>query len=172
MASNKKDTICNEKVFAELYDKYAKDLHDYLYYKYGYQSNINDKIQEAFIKLWKNCINVAHDKARAYLFKVSKNMMLNEFKHQKIVLKHRQIKPKSYTNEDPEFLLQEKEFLNRYEKALASLKEEQRVAFLLNKVEGKRHKEIAEMLGVTRRVVESRIYTAFKKIKEQVEGFK
>ncbi|MGB5428168.1 RNA polymerase sigma factor, partial [Eudoraea sp.] len=49
---------------------------------------------------------------------------------------------------------------------------EQRVAFMLNKVEGKKHEEIAEMLGITRKVVEYRIYTAFNILKKDLEGFK
>ncbi|MCF6347531.1 MAG: RNA polymerase sigma factor [Flavobacteriaceae bacterium] len=166
------DTICEEKIFSVIYNDYSKDVHNYLYYKFGNQPDINDKIQDAFIKLWDNCKDIAPNKARAFLFKVAKNMMLNEFKHQKVVLKYQEIKPKNYTNETPEFLLEEEQFSKKYQKALNNLTEEQRIAFLLNKVEGKRHKEIAEMLGVTSRVVEGRIYTAFKKIKEQVEGFK
>ena len=63
---------------------------------------------------------------------------------------------------------------NRYEnyrKSLSKLSEDQRVAFLLNKAEGKKHSEIAELLGVTKKVVEYRIYTAFKILKDELEGF-
>lgn len=164
--------VCDEKVFSTLYNQYSKDLHDYLYYKFGSQLDINDKVQDAFIKLWNNCKDVLPSKARAYLFKVAKNMMLNEFKHRKVVLKYQEINHKTYSNETPQFLLEEEQFFKNYQKALSSLSEEQRIAFLLNKVEGKRFKEIAEILNVTTRVVEYRIYTAFKLIKEKVEGFK
>jgi len=171
MQKENKGTVCDETIFSTIYNRYSKDLHDYLYYKFGNQPNINDKVQDAFIKLWNNCKDVVPDKARAFLFKVGKNMMLNEYKHQKVVLKYQEVKPKNYTNETPEFLLEEEQFYKKYQKALSSLTEEQRVAFLLNKVEGKRHKEIAKILNITTRVVEYRIYTAFKIIKEQVEGF-
>ncbi|HHC80545.1 MAG TPA: sigma-70 family RNA polymerase sigma factor [Flavobacteriia bacterium] len=167
-----KHTVCDEKVFSSIYKQYAKDLHDYLYYKFGSQMDINDKVQDAFMKLWDNCKDIVPEKARAFLFTVGKNMMLNKFKHQKVILKFQEIKPKDYTNETPEFLLEEEQFYQKYQKALNSLNEEQRVAFLLNKVEGKRHKEIAEILNITSRVVEYRIYSAFKIIKEQVKGFK
>ncbi len=52
---------------------------------------------------------------------------------------------------------------------MEELTEEQRVTFLLNRIEGKKHKEIAEMLGISQKAVEKRIYTAFKIIKEKVE---
>ena len=55
--------------------------------------------------------------------------------------------------------------------SLSKLSEDQRVSFLLNKAEGKKHSEIAELLGVTKKVVEYRIYTAFKILKDELEGF-
>jgi len=166
------DSVCNEKVFSTIYDEYAKDLHDYLYYKYGNQIDINDKVQEAFIKLWEKCKEVIPEKAKGFLFMVAKNMVLNEIKHQKIVLKYQKLKPKDYTNETPEFLMEKEQFLQKFQRALSKLTEEQRIVFLLNKVEGKKHQEIADMLNITKKVVEYRIYTAFKIIKSEIKEFK
>lgn len=165
------EDICQEQVFAGIYNKYLKDLSNFLYYRYGENLNPTDKAQEAFIKLWENCKKVTQQTAKAFLFKTATNMMLNEAKHQKVVLKYQQAHGKNYTNESPEFLMREEEFLKQYQKALGSLSEEQRVAFMLNKAEGKKHSEIAEMLGITQKVVEYRIYSAFKKLKEQLGDF-
>jgi len=172
ISNNELENTCEESVFSAIYEKYSTDLYQYLYYKFGNQVDINDKIQEAFIKLWDNCKKVAPGKARAFLFRVGKNMMLNEIKHQKIVLKYQQIKPKDYTNETPEFLLEEEQFLQKYQLALSKLTEEQRLAFLLNKVKGKKPVEIAEMLGVTRRTIENRIFVAFKKLRKEIKELK
>ncbi|MEW7292673.1 RNA polymerase sigma factor [Aquimarina sp. 2304DJ70-9] len=165
------ENVCEEEMFSKLYTKYSKDLYNYLYYTYGESLGPNDKMQDAFIKLLDNCKKVTPSKAKGFLFSVAKNMMLNEIKHQKVVLKHREIKPKEYTNESPEFIIEQKQFLQKYQNALAKLTEDQRVAFLLNKVEGKKHAEIAEMLGVTKKAVENRIYTAYRKLKSEIEGF-
>ncbi len=166
------ENVCEEKIFSMIYCKYSKDIYNFLYYKYGETVEPNDKMQDAFIKLLSHCKEVTPDKAKGFLFKVAKNMMLNAIKHKKVVLKHREIKPKDYTNESPEFILEEQQFLKRYQKALSKLTEDQRTAFLLNKVEGKKHAEIAEMLGITRKAAENRIYTAYNKLKNELEGFK
>ena len=166
------EDICDKQVFSGIYNKYSKELHDYLYYKYGDKLGPNDKTQEAFIKLWEHCKKVTLSSARAFLYKVANNMMLNEIKHQKVVLRYQQHKPSEHTEEDPEFIMRKDEYLKQYQAALAKLTEEQRVAFLLNKVEGKKHEEIATMLGVTRKVVEYRIYSAFNVLKNNLEGFK
>lgn len=162
--------VCDEQLFSKLYEQHSKDLHDFIYYKYGEQFDPEDKVHEAFIKLWKNCKRVAPEKARSFLFTVINNITLNDIKHKKVVLKHQQSKPKQHTNESPQFIMEEKEYLQKYQAALAKLSEGQRVAFLLNRVEGKRHKEIAEMLNISRKAVEKRIYTALEKLREEIEG--
>jgi RNA polymerase sigma factor (sigma-70 family) len=161
--------ICDKIRFSKLYEKYAQSLSNILFYKYGELLNPSDKVQEAFIKLWENCAKIKPETAKSYLYTTANNMMLNEVKHQKVVLKYRLIKPKDYTNESPEFILRKKEFLKRFESVLSQLKEEERVAFLLNKVDGKTHKEVAEILGITKKVVEHRIYAALNKLKEELE---
>ena len=166
------ENICKESVFEFVYNTYSKDLHDFLYYKYGAQFNPNDKAQDAFMKLWDKCNDVTLSKAKSFLFTVANNMVLNDIKHKKVVLNFRKIKPKDYTNESPEFIMEETEYLEAYKRVLSKLTEEQRVAFLLNKVEGKKHSEIAEFLGVTKKVVEYRIYTAFSILQKELVGFK
>jgi RNA polymerase sigma-70 factor (ECF subfamily) len=164
--------ICNKKVFAKIYDLHAESLQRFLYYKFGTELQPGDKAQDAFIKLWERCADILPSKAKSFLYTTANNMMLNAAKHRKVVLQYQKVKPKDYTNETPEFLLRKEEFLVRYQEALSQLTEEQRTAFLLSKVEGKKQQEIAEMLGVTKKVVEYRIYSAFKVLKETLVEIK
>ncbi len=170
MSKQLHDNICNEALFSKLFTKYAKDLHNFLYYKFGDHFNPKDKVQEAFIKLWENCVKVSPDKAKSYLYTVANNLMLNEAAHQKVVLKFQQHKPKEHTNESPEFIMQENEYMQKLQNAIANLTEAERVAFLLNRVEGKRHKEIAELLDIGTKAVEKRIYSALKKLRKEIDG--
>ena len=77
--------VCDEHIFSNLYEKYGKDLHDFIYYKYGEQFNPSDKTQEAFIKLWQNCKTVSIESAKSFLFTVINNLTLNDIKHKKVV---------------------------------------------------------------------------------------
>ena len=164
------ENICNETIFSTLFNKYARDLHNFLYYKFGEQFNPKDKVQEAFIKLWENCGKVTPDKAKSYVFTIGNNLMLNEAAHQKVVLKYQKLKPKEYTNESPEFLMEENEYLEKLQNAISKLSEAERVAFLLNRIEGKKHKEIAEILNIGTKAVEKRIYNALKKLRKEIDG--
>ena len=95
--------------------------------------------------------------------------MLNEAAHQKVVLKHQQTKPKMSTNESPEFLMQQAEYNDKLQKALSNLTEAQREAFVMNRVEGKRFKEIAELLDISTKAVEKRIYGALEKLRQDIK---
>ena len=165
-----RDNICEEHMFSAMFNKYAKDLHNFLYYKFGERLNPQDKVQEAFIKLWENCAKVSPLKAKSYVFTIGNNLMLNEAAHQKVVLKHQQHIPKTSTNENPQFIMEENEYLQKLERAISNLSEAQRSAFLMNRIEGKKHKEIAALLDISTKAVEKRIYGALKKLREEIEG--
>ena len=163
------NNVCKEEVFSELFTSFSKDLHDFLYYKYGDGNNPQDIVQMAFEKLWSNCKNVSPGKAKSFLFSVANNAMLNSLSRKKTVLNYSMEKPRDYTHETPEFLLEEKEYHERLKAALEGLSEEQRVTFMLNRVEGKKHQEIANMLGISRKAVEKRIYTALNILRGKVD---
>lgn len=163
--------VCDETLYANIYNKHAKNLHDFLYYRYGNNLNPGDKAQDAFVKLWEKCKDVSAEKAKSFLYTVANNMMLNEVKHRKVVLEYQRLAPGGTNNENPEFLMEQDQYHKKYQQALANLSEEQRTAFMLSKVEKKKHKEIAELLGVTQKVVEYRIYSAFDQLKNELENF-
>lgn len=167
MSGNEKN-VCEEGLFNKLFKIHSKDLYQFLYYKYGAENNPRDIVQEAFIKLWDNCHKVLPEKARSFLFTVANNQMLNDLSKKKTAIKYHLEKPKEYTFESPAFIMEENEYLVRLQRAIDDLTEEQRVTFLLNRIEGKKHKEIAEMLGISQKAVEKRIYTALNIIIEKV----
>ncbi len=163
------NNVCEKNIFVSLFNKHAKNLNDFLHFKYGDYLSPKDLVQESFIKLWENCKMIPPDKAKSFLFTTANNMMLNAIKHEKVVSKFKEGKPKSYTNENPEFLMEENEYKKKVEIALSNLTEAQRVAFLMNRIEGKRFKEIAELLGISTKAVEKRVYGALKNLKKTID---
>ncbi|WP_075340922.1 RNA polymerase sigma factor [Tenacibaculum agarivorans] len=170
MSKNIHKDICNETLFSSFFNKHSKDLYNFLYYKFGDKLNPEDKMQEAFLKIWQNCHKITLDKAKSFLYTTANNLMLNQVKHEKVKLKYASAPQKEHTNESPQFLMEEDEYMEKIQNALANLTEAQRVAFLLNRVEGKRFKEIAEILNISVKAVEKRIYGALKKLREDIEG--
>ncbi len=168
MVEENTENVCQDHVFQKIFETTSKDLYRFLYYKYGADNNPGDLVQDAFLKLWNNCKNVIPEKARSFLFTVANNQMLNELAKRKTALTYTLEKHKHYTHESPEFILEENEYMVRLQQAIESLTPEQRAAFLLNRIEGKKHQEIAEILGISRKAVEKRIYTALTLLREKV----
>lgn len=164
----KTDNVCNPKVFEEVFKKNAETLRNFMYYKCGSMDLAEDFVQESFIKLWDNCSKVIEEKAKSFLFTVANNLFLNNVAHQKVVLKHQKVANPNITNESPEFILEEKEFLVKLETAIQDLPEKQREVFLLNRIDKKKYKEIAEILGISTKAVEKRMSLALKALREKI----
>lgn len=173
MESPNNNGICNENVFSAFFGKNVKSLRNYLYFKYGNEEQANDITQDAFIRLWENCADVPPEKAKSFLYTVANNATLNQIAHQKVVLKYaKSTSEKELTNQSPEYILEEAEFKTKLEKAIESLTESQRTAFLLHRIEGKKYIEIAEMLDISVKAVEKRIHGALVSLRNNIEGFK
>ncbi len=165
--------ICEELIFSGFFKANIKSLRNYLYFKYGNEEKANDIAQDSFIKLWENCQKVPLEKAKSFLYTVANNSSLNEIAHQKVVLKFENNNSiNDRTNLNPEFILEEEEFKQKLEKAIDRLTEAQRTAFLLNRIEGKKYHEIAEMLDISIKAVEKRIHGALIALRTDIEQFR
>lgn len=162
------NNICNEKVFEDIFKTYAKDLKRYIFFKTQDIDLAEDILQDTFIKLWDNCDNVSYVKVKSYLYTVATNLFLNHKKHEKVVRKYQSLPFESVSNETPEFIIIEQEFLRKIEITIASLPEKQREVFLLNRFEKKKYKEIALLLQVSIKTVEKRMHNALLVMKKEI----
>ncbi|TXN34833.1 sigma-70 family RNA polymerase sigma factor [Flagellimonas hymeniacidonis] len=163
------NNVCEEQVFSSIFKANSKTVFNYIYYKFGNEEKAHDAVQEAFVKLWENCAKVLPEKAKSYLYTVASNTYLNVIKAEKVRLKY--AKPSlEISNESPEFLLVEKEYQQKLDNALNNLPENQRTTFLLNRIDGKKYAEIAEMEGVSVKAIEKRMHLALKALREQIDG--
>ncbi|QCX01031.1 sigma-70 family RNA polymerase sigma factor [Aggregatimonas sangjinii] len=163
------DNVCEDGVFAKIFKANSKTVFNYIYYKFGNEEKAHDAVQEAFLKLWENCAKVAPEKAKAFVYTVANNTYLNVIKAEKVRLKYAD-KTLKNTNETPEFVLEQQEFQQKLDNALNSLPENQRVVFLLNRIDGKKYKEIAVMEGVSVKAIEKRMHLALKSLRAKIDG--
>ena len=163
------DNVCDDRVYSQLFRTHSKTIFNFIYYKFGNEEKAYDAVQEAFVKLWENCAKVAPDKAKSYVYTVANNLYLNVIKAEKVRLKHAH-ENSNTSNETPEFLMQEKEFKAKLDAALNALPENQRTTFLLNRIDGKKYAEIAEMEGVSVKAIEKRMHLALKYLREHIDG--
>jgi RNA polymerase sigma-70 factor (ECF subfamily) len=161
--------VCEETVFNTVFKANSKTVFNFIYYKFGNEEKAHDAVQEAFVKLWENCAKVAPEKAKSFLYTVANNLYLNVIKAEKVRMKYADKSLKT-THESPEFIMEENEFKVKLDNALNSLPENQRTTFLLNRIDGKKYAEIAEMEGVSVKAIEKRMHLALKALREQIDG--
>jgi RNA polymerase sigma-70 factor (ECF subfamily) len=166
--NNGTKSVCEEKTYKLLFETHSKTLFNFIYYKCGDAELAEDVVQEAFIKLWNNCSTVIFEKARSFLFTVSRNLFLNEVAHKKIVLQHKFTLGPDRTDETPQFLLEEQEFMVKLKKVIADLPEKQREVFLLSRIDKKKYSEISDMLGISVKAVEKRMSQALIVLREKL----
>ncbi len=158
-------SVCDQPVFTDLFETHAEAVRNFIYYKCGDRDQAEDVMQEAFIKLWHHCKKVIFEKAKGFLCTVANNLFLNQVARQKVRLEYSKI-PRSNKNvESPDFVMEEKEFMDKLQNAIAELPEGQREVFLLNRIDKKTYYEIAEMLDISVKAVEKRMHNALKKMR-------
>lgn len=166
-----KNSICDESLFEGFFNEHVRLLRNYLFYKFGNAEEAEDVTQETFVKLWDNCAKVPLEKARSYIYTVATNLSTSIKRHDKVKLKYEDHFINDHmdrTNESPEFLTLEKEYMEQLTGAIASLPERQREAFLLNRVEKKTYREIAEVMGVSDKAIEKLMHKALLKLRDRI----
>ena len=158
--------VCKEEIYKETYFQHSEYLRNFLYYKSSDLGLSEDLVQETFVKLWENCASVTVEKAKSYLFTVANNLFLNSVSHQKVKMKYQNFVDKNKVENDPQFILEEKEFKLKLETAIAALPEAQRVVFLMNRIDKKKYREIAEELGLSVKAVEKRMHLALAALRK------
>lgn len=159
-------SVCEEEVYSSLFRSHSESLINFLYYKSGNYAGAEDLMQEAFVKLWKECAKVSAEKAKSFLYTVANNAFLNQVKHNKIVSKFEKLPHSQISKESPQYLLEEAEFKEKLESAIAALPEDQRVVFLMNRIDKMKYREIAEHLNLSVKAIEKRMHKALVELRK------
>ena len=155
------------KDFKMIYDAHFDDLRRYLIYRSGDQDLSKDIAQNVFMKVWTKKIEIASGNIKSLLFKMATDEFISHIRKKKL--------QKEYTESIDLKLIREPDnnddFLEKkvlFQKALNQLPEKQKTAFLMNKMQGLTHKEIAEILNLSQKAIEKRIGLALKTLKQNI----
>lgn len=170
MPTKSPSDTCDELFFSTFFKNNIKALRNFLFYKFGNLEHAEDVAQEAFVKLWQNCASVPLEKAKSYIYTIANNSSLNKIAHQKVVLKYeKNFSGLDKTNENPEYILEEKQFQAKLLKAIENLNEKQRIAFLMHRIDEKKYSEIALALNISVKAVEKRIHLALVSLRKEID---
>lgn len=167
------ENVCAEPIFQKVFSQYGEQLRNFLIYRGSESGQAEDIVQESFIKLWENCSKVIPSKAKSYLYTLASNAFKNNIAHMKVRLKYAEsgVSEKKEL-ETPEFKMEEEEFKERLQNAIAELVPTQREVFLMNRIDKKKYAEIAEELEISVKAVEKRMGKALKILRGKIKELK
>ena len=139
-------------------------------------------VQDVFVELWENkeMLNM-HMNLIAYLFTTIKNKCLNHLRHKLVVQETANKLQEEYTislrmNLDSletfdNNLFSDQDIEKLISRALDALPEKCRAIFIMSKIEGKKHNEIAQELNISINTVGSQIGIAYKKLRTELQDY-
>ena len=162
----------DQQAFAELFRHfYDRLLHFCMQYVRVHEA-AEEIVSDVFVKIWnrraelETVINL-----EVYLFVAVKNHSLNylqQYSSFHIVEIEGNTAGKLINTVDPERELEWKEILFKMDQVVDSLPEQCRKIFKLIKEEGFKYKEVAEILNISPRTVETQLYRAMRRLNEAI----
>ncbi len=155
----------NQDAFHQLYLKYHKRMYALCWRMLADKSSAEDVCQEVFVQLWQNIGNFkGTSKFSTWLHSVATNVVLTHLRKQKNWLQRIFSIEEHETTEASV----EMEALSELDKHIMKLPERARLVFVLFAVEGYRHEEIGQMLGMAVGSSKSQYHRARELLKEWV----
>jgi RNA polymerase sigma-70 factor (ECF subfamily) len=156
------------EAFRQLFDKYRNKIFSMACKFTGSDDVAEDAVQEVFIKLWLNKEKLLKvDNFNAYLNTVVRNHIFNYLRkialEQKFLLKL--AARKKQKNKDTFDSVSYNELQSLIYKAVSELPVQQKKVYNLSRVDGLKHEEIAEKMGISRHTVKGHLVAALNHIR-------
>ncbi len=169
----------NEELFDVLYDLYYQKLYIFAYSYISSKEDAEEIIQDVFVKLWKNRNKLSSvSNITGYIYKVTRNSCLDFLRTKKNVLaiESNMLQQQNLLNlhalsDDPSSLIIEKELEAQIMMEISKLPEKCRTVFVKSRIEGLKHKEIAEDLEISTKTIENHISKALRLLKKRFKDF-
>lgn len=154
--------------------RYYKELFLYLNRSLGDRQAAADVSQEAFLRLLDRKGEENIEQPRAFLYRTAVNLSIDLHRRSR-VRRNQDLETLDHEGGLDERCPQEEasrqQQLQMLQRALAELPEACRRAFVLRKVEGCSHAEIAELMGISRDMVEKHIVNAMKHCRARLKAW-
>lgn len=151
----------------ELYDRYSRAMYTACYRICGDFDLANDALQEGFLKVFQKLHTFRGDSTigawmKVVIVRVALNKIKRRPRYDELPLEHADAEVDWGTTAlDVEYL----------EKAIQRLPAGYRTVFVLIEVEGYKHHEVADMLGITAGTSKSQLFYAKKKLRDYLKDY-
>jgi RNA polymerase sigma-70 factor (ECF subfamily) len=146
-------------------ENFYRELMGFLSARLGNRQVAEDVVHDAYVRVLERTGDAPIEQPRAFLYRTALNLVIDD--HRRNAL--RQCEPlevldseERYFTPSPHNVLDHGQRLEMLERALAELPRLCRESFMLRKIDGLSHSQIAGKLGISRALVEKHIVNAMK----------
>jgi RNA polymerase sigma-70 factor (family 1) len=165
----------DQKAFGVLFQIFYKRLLGFAFQYVRTTEVAEEIVSDVFVRLWNNRSELTTiEHPEAYLFIAVKNGSLNyleKYSLYQVVQLPDNERSELVNLDNPQKELEWKELLYKMEEAVSSLPGECQRVFRLSREEGFKTKEVADILNVSPRTVETQLYRAIKKIDSMLSSY-
>ncbi|SDP71147.1 RNA polymerase sigma-70 factor, ECF subfamily [Mucilaginibacter sp. OK268] len=163
--------ICNnddEKAFELLFHLLNNSLTKFCILYVNQREIAEEIVSDVFVKCWLNRKTLTEIlNPETYLFVAVKNQSLNHIKKYSSIhlVQIEETNSVEFVNTyNPQREIENKELIFRMDKAITALPQQCRIVFRLIKEDGMKYKEVAEILNISPRTVQTQLFRAVKKL--------
>ena len=166
-------SIVDQSTFNDLFREQYPRLCNHAFKLTRDRDAAEDIVQEIFLKFWKNKEQIdIKTTPQSYLFRATTNAALNHIKkNARLVHDEAELSMQADNSPGPGAALDQKELEAAIKDALESLPPQCRAIFIMNRYEGKKYQEIADLLGISFHTVKNQMTIALGKLREKLGSF-
>lgn len=158
--------------FEYVFKEYYKPLKNYAVFFVGDQEAAEELVQEAFISLWNQRQRVDEEfNVKAYLFRSIHNQGLNFIRHKRVIKEYVDFEMKTMNREQDTYCEPAPFLRKALDEAINSLPPRTGLVFQMSRINGMKHKEIAEALNITEKTVEVQVRKARTTLKSLLKDY-
>jgi len=177
MKNEKQLTLALKKgdklAFEKLYQKYSPKLYFFSFKYIKSQHEAEEIVQNIFLKIWESRENINPELSfNAYIIQIGKSIIWKYYKKQELASKYNEsLKNQAhrYSNNTEDYIIfSEMEQMTK--KHINSMPEKRKQVFMLSRIEGMNHVEIAQKLNISVGTVKQHMNKALKSLSKELES--
>ncbi len=162
----------DHRSFEKLFKSYYLPLTRFSWRYVGSKAIAEELVQEIFFEIWEDRKNLnIVESVRSYLYKAVKHRSLNHLKHQRVKSEYDtkwMAKKKEKTTIEYEDSARIEQIKEAIEKAIEELPPRSKMTYKLHRYDGLTYQEIADVMDVSVKTVESQMTRTLKMLRERL----
>lgn len=146
--------------FKNIFDANFDEIRSYLFYRCSDKELATDIAQDCFLKLWEKRDRIDPKRVGGLLIKMASDLFINDYQHKKRTQKIFENIRFDHEDYSPEEILTFEQLQEKYELLIEKMPDNQRVVFLMSRIDGLQYREIGERIGLSVKAVEKRMGNA------------